>query len=205
MYLITTLTFIYFKVFKKMERLLILSTKQFIMKNILLFLAVSSTILLSSCEGDPGPPGEPGVNILGQVFEFTTDFDYDAQSNSQVSPTFSFPVTVFESDVILVYRLFKDPVDIPNEAPADLWQQLPYSDFSQADIGNIFQYTFNHTFIDIQFVIDGNFDLNTLSGTDFTNDQTFRIAVVPAEFADANLTMEQLMSNPNIEQIEIQN
>lgn len=171
------------------------------MKNILLFLALSSTILFSSCEGDPGPPGEPGVNILGQVFEITTDFDYDAQSNSQVSPIFNYPFTVFESDAVLVYQLVGDQ-PIQGEAPADVWQQLPYNVF-QNETGNIFQYTFNHTFIDIQFVIDGNFDLFTLD-TDFTNDQTFRVAVVPAEFADANLTMEQLMANPNIEQIEIQ-
>ena len=53
-------------------------------------------------------------------------------------------------------------------------------------------------FFDVQFFLDGNFDLTTL-GSEWKNDQSFRIAVVPAEFADANLTMEQLENATQVE------
>ncbi|HBY66645.1 MAG TPA: dihydrolipoamide dehydrogenase, partial [Flavobacteriaceae bacterium] len=39
------------------------------MKQILLFLALSTSFIFSSCEGDPGPPGPPGDAFLAQVFE----------------------------------------------------------------------------------------------------------------------------------------
>ena len=88
------------------------------MKNILLFFALSTTILFTSCEGDPGPQGEPGINILGQVFEVNVDFQYNSSTGLQESlvviPT---SVEIFESDVILVYRLEKI-VDI-NGTPTD--------------------------------------------------------------------------------------
>jgi len=171
------------------------------MKNILLFLALSSTVLFSSCEGDPGPPGEPGVNILGQVFERTVNFQFDADNVLQSTIAIPTNVVVFESDAILVYRLLEDPVILPDDSLADAWEQLPNNFF--LDNGRIVQYVFNHTFVDVQLIIDGNFDVGTL-GPEFKNNQTFRIVVVPAEFADANLTMEQLMGNPNIENIEIQ-
>jgi len=192
-----------------MERLLIIIKKKTnIMRNILLFLALSSTILFTSCQGDPGPPGpegQPGINILGQVFEENINFQFNSGENTFSSNVISFPsdVVVYESDVILVYR-YEGPTNIGNNETADIWTQLPQNIFFQDGTGDIFQYTFNHTFVDIQFVIDGNFDLSTL-GTAFTNNQIFRIAVVPSEYATADLTMEQLMANPEIEVLNVQN
>ena len=46
--------------------------------------------------------------------------------------------------------------------------------------------------------LQGDVDLTTL-GNGFTNDQTFRIAVVPSEFGDAGLTMDQLERAANVE------
>ena len=54
------------------------------MKNLLLFLAVTSALIFSSCEGDPGPPGpqgEPGINILGQCFEVNVKFQYNTDNS----------------------------------------------------------------------------------------------------------------------------
>lgn len=155
------------------------------MKNLFLFLASASAILLTSCQGDPGPQGDPGVNILGQVFEVTVDFN---QANN-FSDLITFPsnVEVFESDVVLVYRL-EGSVD-GNGGPIDIWSQLPQTFFPPQ--GTLL-YTFDHTFLDVNILLDGNFDLNSL-GPDFTNNQTFRIAIVPAEFATADLTMDQLL------------
>ncbi|MAY22188.1 MAG: dihydrolipoamide dehydrogenase [Flavobacteriaceae bacterium] len=143
--------------------------------------------MFSSCEGPEGPPGEPGINILGQVFEVTINLN-GANGFQQVVniPT---NIEVFESDAILVYR-WEGTFD-----GADIWTPLPATYF---DNGGTFLYTFNHTFFDVQFFLDGNFDLTTL-GSEWKNDQSFRIAVVPAEFADANLTMEQLENATQVE------
>ncbi|MCT8340148.1 hypothetical protein MG296_08780 [Flavobacteriaceae bacterium TK19130] len=163
------------------------------MKQVLLFLAFSTSLFFSSCEGDPGPPGPPGADFLGQVIEVTVDFN-QANNYSQFINFNDFGVEVFESDVVLVYLL--EGVD----GDVDIWSQLPQTFFLEQ--GTLL-YTFDHTFFDTRIFLDANFPLNTLGST-FTNDQTFRIAVVPAEFADANLTMEQLL-NLDVNMIETQN
>ena len=78
----------------------------------------------------------------------------------------------------------------------DLWSPLPQTIY--LDGGGSFQYTFNHSFVDVLLFLQGDVDLSTL-GNGFTNDQVFRIAVVPSEFADANLTMEQIMNSGDFE------
>jgi hypothetical protein len=159
------------------------------MKNILLLIAITGSLIFSSCEGDPGPPGAPGINILGQVFEVTVNFT----AGNEFSQLVNIPsnVEVFESDVILVYWL-EDVVPDGTGGTLDVWSQLPQTIY--LDGGGSFQYTFNHTFIDVLLFLQGDVDLSTL-GSGFTIDQVFRIAIVPSEFADANLTMEQIMNS----------
>ncbi len=171
------------------------------MKNILLFLALSSTILFTSCEGDPGPPGLDGGLVYGQVFETTVNnYQYDAGTNTLNSSFVGFPFEVFESDAVLAYRLSgKDNTVSP---PADIWTQLPQNKFYQVGTGDFFQYNFNHTFFDVQFTIEGNFNLTNILPADTTN-QTFRIAVVPAEFAKTNPTMEQVIEMMQVDVSEI--
>ena len=170
------------------------------MKNIFLFLALSSTILFTSCEGDPGPPGKDGVSFLGQVFETTVSFSSSNNFESLVS--FPLSIEVFESDAVLVYHLVET---IPgNGGPIDVWEPLPQTYF--VNQGTLV-YNFDHTFLDIRLFLDGNFDLNTLP-TNFTANQTFRVAVVPAEFARTNPTMEQILQmkqadGSNVEVLEL--
>ncbi|MGB3342399.1 MAG: collagen-like protein [Aequorivita sp.] len=179
------------------------------MKNLLLFFALSTTILFTSCEGDPGPPGRDGldgINILGKVFEVTTNFQYDNPSNTFSTPFFSYPFDVWESDVVLTYR-YEGQTTLGNGQKADVWTQLPQSIFYQDGTGDIFQYNFNHTFVDVQFTIEGNFDLTTI-GNDYVANQIFRIAVVPAEYGKINPSMEELlqmmqMDDSQIEKIEL--
>ena len=161
------------------------------MKNILLFLALSSTIIFTSCTGDPGPQGPPGGVDYAQVFETTVNsYQYDAQSNQLYSSLFSFPFTVYESDAILAYRLSGSDNSV--NPPADVWTQLPQSVFYNDGTGDFFQYNFNYSFTSVQFTIEGNFPLSNISTDDATN-QIFRIAVVPAEFARTNPSMEQVL------------
>lgn len=175
------------------------------MKNILLFLALSSTIIFTSCEGDPGPPGPAGGLIYAQVFEYNVNgYQYDSAYNQLYSGVFTYPVEVFESDAILAYRLsgYDDSVN----PPGDIWTQLPQSVFYNDGTGDFFQYNYNASFKSVQFTIEGNFPLNNIDIADATN-QIFRIVVVPGEFAKTNPTMEQILEvmrsqGGNIETIE---
>lgn len=156
------------------------------MKRLFLLLSLTFVLFLSSCEG---PQGEPGINILGQVFETTVDFT----AGNDYSQLIAFPsyVEVYESDVILVYLL-----EGVTSSGADIWSQLPQTFFVPQ--GTLI-YNFDHTFFDVQLYLYADFaDLSTL-GSQFTNNQTFRIAVVPAEFAHANLTMDELLRTFQIE------
>lgn len=165
------------------------------MKKALLFLAVSVSFIFIACEGDPGPPGPegaPGINILGQVFEVNVDFNSGNDFRQLV--TIPSDVEVFESDVILVYWL-EDVVS----GDIDVWSPLPQTIY--VDEGS-FQYTFNHTFIDVLLFLQGDIDLNSL-GSGFTNDQIFRIAVVPSEFAQDGLSMSQLLDGLQMDPSEI--
>jgi len=167
------------------------------MKRIILFVAFTSAFLFSSCEGPAGPPGLPGVNILGQVFE--ANLDFNTGNNFGELVTFPSNIEVYESDVVLVYRL-EDVVPDGNGGTIDVWSQLPQTFFPLA--GTLL-YTFDHTFLDVQILLDANFDL-TLLGPQFTNDQIFRIAIVPAEFGTADLTMRDLLSGLQMNTIDVQ-
>ena len=139
---------------------------------------------LSSCTSDdigpPGPPGpqgpegEPGVNILGQTFEIEAiDFQYFQDTGThEVIIGIPSEIEVLDSDAILVYRL-----EISDGVEA--WSLIPQNYFLNQ---GIIQYVYNHTVNDVQIIIDGDFDLSTLS-TDFTQDQIFRFVVVPSNFA----------------------
>lgn len=147
------------------------------MKKILLTLA-AALVLFTSCEGPQGPPGLDGINILGQTFERTVNFQFNSNSNlQQVSLSIESPLRLFESDIVLVYRL-------ENEFP-DVWGMLPQNFFLAN--GDIIQYVYNYSIegsflFSVNLFIDGNFNLNTL-GSAFTQNQTFRIVVVPSDFA----------------------
>ena len=172
------------------------------MKNIFLCLALSTSVFFTSCTGDQGPPGLDGINILGQVFEAGVNFQYDSPSGVFFSSFISIPFEVYESDVVLAYRY--EGQEIVNGEAVDIWNQLPRSVFYQDGTGDLFEYSFNHTYFDVQFIIDGNFNLSTLNDPDFLNNQTFRIAVIPAEYASSNLTMEELLQALEINPTEIE-
>jgi len=145
------------------------------MKKILLTLTTVA-ILFTSCQGPQGPPGLDGINILGQTFERTVNFQFNSQNGLQETlvtiPSF---IEVYESDAILVYRL---DGQLPNNV--DLWSLIPQNFFLSE--GRIIQYVYNHSFFDILLMIDGNFDLATVP-SNFTQNQTFRFVVVPSDFA----------------------
>jgi hypothetical protein len=153
------------------------------MKKILLLLSLSSLLLLSSCyiEND-----NIQVASLSQVFETTVDFtnsnDYSQLVNIPID------IEVYESDVILVYWL-EDVISDGTGGTFDVWTPLPQTIYTTQ---GSFQYSFNHTFIDVFLFLQGDINLDSLS-SNLTNNQTFRIAIVGAEFAKTNPSMQQVL------------
>ena len=153
------------------------------MKKIILLLSLSSLLLLSSCyiEND-----NIQVASLSQVFETTVDFtnsnDYSQLVNIPLD------IEVYESDVVLVYWL-EDVISDGTGGTFDVWTPLPQTIYTTQ---GSFQYSFNHTFIDVFLFLQGDINLDSLS-SNLTNNQTFRIAIVGAEFAKTNPSMQQVL------------
>lgn len=172
------------------------------MKKISLLLAL--IFLTLSCEGDRGPQGPPGRDggiERGTILEVEGDF----LNQNDYSFGFEFPadqVEVFESDVVQVYLLEGVVDDV--DGPADVWTPLPTSFFF--DDGSQLVYNYNHTYFDVQFFLGGNVDFNTVSN-DLLLNQVFRIAIIPADFAEKNSelnSMEAIMQEmPNTEIIKL--
>lgn len=160
------------------------------MKKIKILLGIVAVALTFSCEGPQGPPGfdgldgldgrdgQDGVNILGQVIEIEGTF----AAENEYAIFFEFPQTVevFESDVVLVYLLWEQVDDPDGGDPIDVWRLLPQTRI--LDQG-LLQYNFDHTFRDVNIFLESDFDLSTLQAGD-TDNQVFRIAVVPTEFSE---------------------
>jgi hypothetical protein len=182
------------------------------MKKIKLLFGIVALTLAVGCEGPAGPPGPPGFDgldgingidgedaVFGTVLEiegtFTLDNDY--------SIFYEFPQTVevFESDLVLVYILW-DQVDDPDGGdPIDVWRLLPQTRI--LDQG-LLQYNYDHTFLDVSVFLESDFDLTTLLPGD-TDNQVFRIAIVPAKFAmDSSIDLTNLDSVMNAMRFDVE-
>ena len=157
------------------------------MRKISIVLGTLLSLFIISCEGPIGPPGfdgldgldgrdgQDGINILGTVIDIEGDFVAD-----DYSIFYEFPQTVevFESDVVLVYLLWGQTEDGNGDA-VDIWRLLPQTRL--LDQG-ILQYNYDFTFFDVNIFLEADFDISILPAGD-TDNQVFRIAVLPAEFA----------------------
>jgi hypothetical protein len=186
------------------------------MKNLgRIFTFLIAFITLASCEGPQGPPGfdgfdgqdgQDGVNILGAVYDIVGDFN--VANDYALFSVFSEDVPgleVFETDVVLVYILW-DQIDDPT-GPIDIWRLLPQTRLLQQ---GILQYNYDFTFEDVSIFLESDFNLGFLSPGD-TNNQVFRIAILPADGAgkrnlDINNMQEVLeylkVTESNIPRIE---
>lgn len=135
------------------------------------------SILLTACVGDPGPPGEDGVTIVGQSFEKTINLvapDYWTR--------FEIPLNIVlnEDDMVLVYHLIGEDND-----DFDIWRLLPDTVYTAT--GEEFQYNFEHNFdfVDIFIEAPSTFDFNSLLLGD-TLAQTFRVVILPVDFINSS-------------------
>lgn len=151
------------------------------MKTITGIILVIALAFLASCEGVPGPPGRDGIDgkdgesFLGSVFEIEGDFT----SQNDYALYFEFPgsITVYDTDVVLVYILWEIAENNSGEL-IDVWRLLPQT--VVLDEG-VLQYNYDYTFADVQVFLEGTIDFSTLLSAE-TDDQVFRIVVFPADF-----------------------
>lgn len=170
------------------------------MKTIKALLLLATVIFVSSCEGPQGPPGDPGTNILGTVFEIQGDFTAD----NDYLLYYQFPSNfeVYDSDVVLVYMLWEQTNGL------DVWRLMPqtvalktlYPNSSETDI---LQYNFDYTYTDVQIFLEGTMDFSTLLPAE-TDNQVFRIVVLPADFvAQKSVDINDMNSVLNAPQLRI--
>jgi hypothetical protein len=188
------------------------------MKKFNIVLGSLIAVFFMSCSGPQGPPGfdgfdgldgfdgrdgidgVDGVNILGQVLDIEGSFTFE----NDYSILYEFPQTVevFESDIVLVYLLWDQTEDGNGEA-VDIWRLMPQTRI--LDQG-LLQYNFDHTFLDVNLFLESNFDLTTLLPGD-TENQVFRIAVLPADLSQGKLdtsNVNSVMSRLNVAEENIQ-
>ena len=145
------------------------------MKKITLFLAFIGMITLNSCTVNEvvDTPYQYDSDTIAEVFEVTTSFG----PNNNYSRLVTFNPPIYNSDVVLVYHLY----DVVNGS--DVWRLMPQTYYF--DNGGEVDYNYDFTKYDVNIFLDANFDLNTLSSA-WTQNQTFRLVVVPGSFKTAN-------------------
>ena len=160
-----------------------------------LTLILASFFIISSCEGPMGPPGMDGDTLLGSVFEIEGDFT--AANQYQLYYDFPNNFEIYDTDVVLVYILW-DVVTV-NGKNVDVWRPLPQT--LVFDEG-VLQYNFDYTVNDVRVFLETTLPVGSLLPAE-TQDQVFRIAVLPADFVSKKTKSELndlnlLMDSPEI-------
>lgn len=171
------------------------------MKTITSLFLFLSIVILISCEGPIGLPGYDGVDgidgEIGNIFEIQDDFT--SENDYIIYRTFPDNFVVYDGDAVLVYILWEQVET--NAGLTDVWRLLP-----QTVVLNdgVLQYNFDFTTADVQIFLEGTTNFNNLLAAE-TEDQIFRVAVLPAVLAknnsidvtDFNAVMKSLNLNFN--------
>ncbi|MEZ4797699.1 MAG: hypothetical protein R2785_11095 [Flavobacteriaceae bacterium] len=132
------------------------------------------TLIFTSCEGPQGPPGFDGRDgeiIVSSAFEIVIDFN--TANDFEYIEAYGF--NVLPSDVTLVYILW-DTIN-----GQDIWRLMPQTVYFDDNTNLV--YNFDFTQDDVRFFLDGTTDFSTLDYV-WTQDQVFRVVVVPADNVD---------------------
>ena len=147
------------------------------MKKISAIILLFASAFILSCEGPMGPPGIPGedgTSLLGTIFELEDDFT--PSNNYELFFDFPQNFEIYDTDVVLVYILW-DVVNV-NGKNTDVWRLLPQT--IVLDEG-VLQYNFDYTVNDVRIFLETTIPYGDLLPAE-TQDQVFRIAVLPADF-----------------------
>lgn len=139
---------------------------------------------MTACEGDQGPQGPAGPQgpqgpqgpagggeggtATNEVFEVIVDFT----AANDYFEAFTLDPELGEADMLLVYLLWEI------DGNTDIWRPLPQTLFLPE---GILKYNFDFTLFDFGLFLEGDFNLDNL-GPEWTDEQVFRIVVVPGQF-----------------------
>jgi hypothetical protein len=167
------------------------------MQRILMIVLLAAMAL--ACEGPIGPPGPQGPQGPAGGSEFSAVleiFDVNFNVDNNFSILFEFPpdeVEVFEFDAVLVYVLWETVAGPDGDIP--VWRLMPQTFFLE---DGTYQYNYDHTFTDVTIFMEGNNSLDLLPA-DFTDNQIFRIVIVPGEFIPPNSRLDFSDYNATLE------
>lgn len=171
------------------------------MKKIFLFLAVAGTAFLSSCSNDDDRRDNDSFldnDTIAESFN-VNNVNFTAQNGYSIVVPLD-PV-IFDSDVVLVYRrAFINNVSV--------WQPIPRTEYIGAQ-GEV-DYDFNFTTRDVEIFMQTNDFVDITTVPQLTQNQTFRIVLVPAFIAqnvdtnniDAVMSALQEYKNGGVPSIE---
>ena len=152
------------------------------MKKFTVIIMLFASVFILSCEGPMGPPGEDGTSLLGTIFEMEGDFK--ASNNYELFFDFPKSFKIYDTDVVLVYILW-DVVNV-NGKNTDIWRLLPQT--IVLDEG-VIQYNFDYSVNDVRIFLETTIPFKDLLPAE-TQDQVFRIAVLPADFVASKKSSE---------------
>lgn len=149
------------------------------MRKLTAILGLFGLIVFQACEGPQGPPGLDGldgldgVNIVSEVFEVDVDFT-EANNYQEI---FSFDPAIIESDVVLAF------IQWDADGANPIWRALPQTVFFEE---GVLMYNYDFTKNDFSLFLDGPLDYGLL-GPEWTDNQLFRVVVVPGDFASSRI------------------
>ncbi|NHM06976.1 hypothetical protein G4D82_07060 [Flavobacterium sp. CYK-4] len=142
------------------------------MKKIILLLVITSSLIFAGCEGPEGPRGETGYSAEAAVYEYQ-NADITLDQNGDYS--FRRSISTNLEDSVLIYRLSGT---INSQTP--IWQPIPRTVY--LDNGNEFDYDYDFSRVDFSIYAGGNY--NIALSPELLYDQTFRVVVIPGQFAN---------------------
>lgn len=144
-------------------------------------------VLIIACEGPQGPPGPQGIpgpegpeGLPGPeavVFEYE-NVDFLAPDYGVL---LEFPdYQTLPSDVVLVYALWETE-EVEGGEVLDVWRLLPQSIF--LDNGRELVYNFDHTYVDVEFFLEADFDISAANlPPALLDDWVVRVVIIPGQF-----------------------
>ena len=164
------------------------------MKRILTFMTLFS-LLLTTCEVAPGPPGLDGQNgsiISSSAFEIQVDFN----ANNQYQIVAPYGFEVLDYDLTLVYILWET-----NDGQ-DVWRLLPQSTTFVG--GTTLTYNYDFTQTDVKIFLGGTANFSNLDAV-WTQDAVCRIVVITDDNVSSVDTsnLNTIMALGNIETFEV--
>lgn len=145
------------------------------MKRFTTIFSLIALIGFQACEGPVGPQGpigpqgEDGITIVGEAFEVEVDFT----AANDYKEIYEFDPEIYDSDVVLIYIQWEQDNGTP------IWRPLPQTVFFQE---GVLMYNYDFTRFDFSVFLDGPLDYSLL-GDDWTQNQLFRVVIVPADFS----------------------